>query len=107
MTLLKSSPWVGNVRELENVVEHCSLLSEHNIISRDDLPSRITGRNDPKRLAVLSGDLSVKKANRMVEESLIRKALQQTGGNRTQSAKLLEISHRALLYKIKDYGIDA
>ena len=99
--------WKGNVRELENVVEHCSLLSEHNVIGRDDLPNRITGRNDPKKLAVLSGDLSIKKAMRMVEESLIRKALQKTGGNRTQSAKLLEISHRALLYKIKDYGIDA
>ena len=77
------------------------------MIGRDDLPNRITGRNDPKKLAVLSGDLSIKKAMRMVEESLIRKALQKTGGNRTQSAKLLEISHRALLYKIKDYGIDA
>lgn len=99
--------WKGNVRELENVVEHCSLLSEQNIIGRDDLPNRITGRNDPKKLAVLSGDLSIKKAMRMIEESLIRKALQKTGGNRTQSAKLLEISHRALLYKIKDYGIDA
>ena len=88
-------------------MEHCSLLSEHNVIGRDDLPNRITGRNDPKKLAVLSGDLSIKKAMRMVEESLIRKALQKTGGNRTQSAKLLEISHRALLYKIKDYGIDA
>ena len=38
-------------------------------------------------------------------DSLIRRALEQTKGNRTQAAKLLEISHRALLYKIKDYGI--
>jgi len=36
---------------------------------------------------------------------LIRKALRKTKGNHTHAARLLEISHRALLYKIKDYGI--
>ena len=35
---------------------------------------------------------------------LIRRALEKTGGNRTRAAELLEISHRALLYKIKEYG---
>ncbi len=42
----------------------------------------------------------------MIEEELIRKALRETRGNRTNAAKLLEISHRALLYKIKEFGID-
>jgi two-component system, NtrC family, response regulator AtoC len=41
----------------------------------------------------------------MIEEELIRRALQSTNGNRTNAAKLLEISHRALLYKIKEYGV--
>jgi two-component system response regulator AtoC len=36
---------------------------------------------------------------------LIRRALQRTKGNRTRAAEVLEISHRALLYKIKDYLI--
>ena len=36
---------------------------------------------------------------------LIRRALRATGGNRTHAAKRLEISHRALLYKIKEYEI--
>jgi len=39
------------------------------------------------------------------EEILIRRALQKTKGNRTRAAEILEISHRALLYKIKDYQI--
>ena len=47
----------------------------------------------------------MKKTQRFTEESLIRKALEKTQGNRTQASKLLEISHRALLYKIKDYGL--
>jgi len=40
-----------------------------------------------------------------MERSLIQKALEATGGNRTRAAELLEISHRALLYKIKNYEL--
>jgi two-component system response regulator AtoC len=50
-------------------------------------------------------DLSIKKATRTLEQDLIRRALGVTQGNRTNAAKLLEISHRALLYKMKEYGI--
>ena len=53
------------------------------------------------------GSLSVKRATRHVEEQLIRRALAKTGGNRTRAAELLELSYRALLYKIKEFGIDA
>ena len=42
----------------------------------------------------------------MLERELIRRALEKTGGNRTHAARLLEISHRSLLYKIKEYGIE-
>jgi len=37
---------------------------------------------------------------------LIRKALEKTAGNRTKASKILEISHPALLYKMKDYGLE-
>ena len=50
--------------------------------------------------------LSIKRASRDLEENLIRRALKHTGGNRTSAARLLEISHRTLLYKIKEFGID-
>ena len=52
-----------------------------------------------------SSELSIKKATRDLEADLIRRALGVTQGNRTNAAKLLEISHRALLYKMKEYGI--
>jgi two-component system response regulator AtoC len=50
-------------------------------------------------------ELSIKKATRTLEQALIKRALGVTQGNRTNAAKLLEISHRALLYKMKEYGI--
>ena len=70
-----------------------------------DLPERMREPADPVAASLASGELSIKKTARFMEETLIRRALEKTGGNRTAAAKLLEISHRALLYKIKDYGI--
>jgi two-component system response regulator AtoC len=49
----------------------------------------------------------VKRAFRSLEEQFIRAALDRTGGNRTRAAELLDLSYRALLYKIKEYGIEA
>jgi two-component system response regulator AtoC len=51
-------------------------------------------------------DLSVKRQTEALERALIRDALERTGGNRTRAAKLLDLSHRALLYKIREYGLD-
>ncbi len=52
-----------------------------------------------------AADFSLKRARRAFEAQMIKRALRSTQGNRTHAAKLLEISHRALLYKIKEYGI--
>ncbi len=58
------------------------------------------------QVQLATGELSIKKTVAAIEEILIRRALQKTKGNRTRAAELLEISHRALLYKIKDYKIE-
>ena len=55
---------------------------------------------------IAEGDLSVKRAFRAMEVELIRRALARTEGNRTRAAELLELSSRALLYKIRDYGLE-
>jgi two-component system response regulator AtoC len=52
------------------------------------------------------GDLSVKRGTETLERTLIKQALDRTGGNRTRAAQLLDLSHRALLYKIREYGLD-
>jgi two-component system, NtrC family, response regulator AtoC len=103
--LLYEYSWPGNVRELENTIERAMVLAEGEQIIAADLPERIREARDPVQVQLASGELSVKKTTRIIEEILIRRALQKTKGNRTRAAEVLEISHRALLYKIKDYQI--
>jgi two-component system response regulator AtoC len=110
MRLLVDHEWPGNVRELENTMERCLVLSDGSQIDAEALPERLRlGPRTPAPVMVGTdeGDLSIKRASRRSEEELIRRALAKTGGNRTRAAELLEISHRALLYKIKEYGIVA
>ncbi len=103
--LLLEYAWPGNVRELENTIERAMVLAEGEILDSHDLPERIREALDPVAVQLASGELSIKKTAQAVEEILIRRALQKTKGNRTRAAEILEISHRALLYKIKDYKI--
>jgi len=105
--------WPGNVRELENAIERAVLLAEGTTIGPDALPERLWAQPEktadasvPKVPQPDASQLSLKRAMRELEETFIRAALRKTKGNRTRAAELLEISHRALLYKVKDYGID-
>jgi two-component system response regulator AtoC len=97
--------WPGNVRELENTVERAMVLAETDVLQASDLPERIRDALDAVQVQLASGELSIKRTSAAIEEILIRRALQKTRGNRTRAADLLEISHRALLYKLKDYNI--
>ncbi len=99
-TQLLNYHWPGNVRELENYLEKALILNTADTL---ELPPPGQGKQD--RSEPLPDDLSLKTAAQRLEERFIRAALERTGGNRTQAAHLLEISLRALMYKIKDYGI--
>jgi two-component system response regulator AtoC len=105
MRLMLAYSWPGNVRELENAIERGMILCDGSTITAEGLPASL-------RSAVTTypaddvEELSIKKAEDAMERDLIRKALIKTGGNRTQAARILEISHRSLLYKLKEFGID-
>jgi two-component system response regulator AtoC len=106
MRLLLEYSWPGNIRELENAVERGMILCEGALITASCLPPSLHTVGDVDAVAPLLENLSIKKAEEAMERDLIRKALIKTGGNRTQAAKILEISHRSLLYKLKEFGID-
>jgi two-component system, NtrC family, response regulator AtoC len=98
--------WPGNVRELENCIERGLVLSEAGTLDLSSLPETVRRASGFERRATdQRGCLSIKKGGEAMERDLIARALEQTGGNRTHAAKLLEISHRALLYKLKEYRI--
>jgi two-component system response regulator AtoC len=104
MRALVEYPWPGNVRELENVIERAMVLTDGPQVGVEQLPTlappavRTEGGVSPL-------DLSVKRRTEELERRLIRRALERTRGNRTRAARLLDLSHRALLYKIRDYGL--
>ena len=106
MRCLMTYPWPGNVRELENCIERGLILAEGDI-TPELLPENIRGARGTATLGDIPPDcLSLKVASELLERRLIGRALARTGGNRTHAARLLEISHRSLLYKLKEYGID-
>jgi two-component system response regulator AtoC len=107
MRLLLDYRWPGNVRELENTIERAMVLTESDRITPADLPHNIITPIAPLDGAQLADDeLSVKKHTAVLEKRLIAQALMRTGGNKTRAAELLELSSRALLYKIREYGLD-
>jgi two-component system, NtrC family, response regulator AtoC len=107
MRLLLEYRWPGNVRELENVIERAMVLADNDVLSVQDLPpqiqSPVLALDEPD---LPEDELSVKKQGALLEKRLIQKALARTGGNKTRAAELLELSSRALLYKIREFGLD-
>ena len=106
LAILAEYPWPGNVRELENAIEHALIFSDDTTLSANALPEKIWSRGTSPSRPAAADDLSLKRAISELEERYIRQALRRTGGNRTRTAELLELSPRTLLYKIRGYGID-
>jgi two-component system response regulator AtoC len=106
MQMMLQYHWPGNIRELQNCIERGVVLSAGKLIDIESLPERVRESNDEIKQLLRSDELSIKKMTEAVERILIKRALEKTAGNRTSAAKLLELSHRALLYKIKEYGLE-
>jgi len=98
--LLKGYAWPGNVRELENFMEKTMIFCRGDQVDITCLPWEARRKERDR-----SEDFSLKQAMERLEREYIRKALAATDGNRSQAARLLEISLRALMYKIKDYDL--
>ncbi|MCD6375780.1 MAG: sigma-54-dependent Fis family transcriptional regulator [Caldisericaceae bacterium] len=98
MKILQSYHWPGNVRELENVLERAVILSDGQEIKAEDLPADIKqtsfemNKTTPLKLADL-------------ERQHILNILQKTGGNKTETARLLGISKKSLYHKPHKYGV--
>src|SRR5258706_12231414 len=123
---LAAPSWPGNVRELQNSLERALILTRSRRITRDLFPfaaprAGLAPDDSPgapdshdssdspdagDSSVAAAEDLSIKRRGRALEERLIRLALARTRGNRTRAARLLELSRRALQYKLKEYAVD-
>ncbi len=106
MSRLLEYDWPGNVRQLENVIERAMVIADDSLLLPEHFAAELMNQGGRIGTGTVFEGLSLKDAQKVVEEKLISQALAETGGNRTRAAKLLEISHPSLLTKIKAYGID-
>ncbi|WP_303642674.1 sigma-54 dependent transcriptional regulator [uncultured Bacteroides sp.] len=93
---LKQHLWIGNVRELKNVILQAAFGTKGNVITSTDLTFNVSDPED-------YDDIHLK--NPSDEKRRITDALKRTAWNKTQAAKLLKISRPTLDYKIRQYGI--
>jgi DNA-binding NtrC family response regulator len=123
MDLLRSYGWPGNVRELRNTIERAVVVSRGTIINLEDLPTRVRGArvhadrhseqgrgSDPELLspqpaAVVEDAAPVRGKVQQFEAKIVRDALEATGWNRAEAAKMLDIPVRTLSYRMKVLGI--
>jgi DNA-binding NtrC family response regulator len=103
---LSAYSWPGNVRELENVIERMVVLARGDTITTEDLPEQIRRPRPHAANVVLElpqEGLSIEQ----VEREIIRRALEMHGGNQTRTARYLDITRSALIYRMQKYGLAA
>ncbi len=98
--------WPGNVRELENIIERGMALADGEMVVSANLPSELLSSTRATGVIDLEAGFSIKKNSQIMEKLLISQALEETNGNKTKAAKLLEISLPTLFYKIKEYKLN-
>ncbi len=116
--------WPGNVRELENLMERFSILCDSDVVTLEDIPPKILDsmeiptENISKRSADYPRDfvlptietlqelgLTLREFLEYVENSLLKEALEKSGGVKNKAAKLLGIKRTTLIEKLKKKGL--
>ena len=115
LALLLRYAWPGNIRELENLVERCMIFAEDGEVGVQHLPAEIRDAANASDVG-LAGEIeatpgrtglkeAVREATLKLEREFIGRALDQTGGNVTHTARLLKISRKSLQNKMKELGL--
>jgi transcriptional regulator with GAF, ATPase, and Fis domain len=105
LQILKQYPWPGNVRELRNFCERMLILFNGKTIEKDNLPAEIKytqSSNAKTSFQLPENGIHLE----TLETDMLRQALERTGGNRSQAARLLGLTRDTLLYRLKKYAID-
>jgi transcriptional regulator with PAS, ATPase and Fis domain len=100
---LQSHDWPGNIRELEHVMERAVLLGKNDTVGLDDLPPQLTARGGQ---ALIVGQAVAKQLTlRDLEMEYIGKVLENTHGNKTETARILGVDRTTLYRKLEEYKL--
>ena len=102
MEKLLSCKWAGNVRELENAIEHAVLLSKGNQITTEDLPLKI---KEGKEIDLVTEAYPTAPTMEIIEKAYILWVLNQTGWQKSKAASILGIDSSTLYRKIEKYKL--
>ncbi len=113
MRALLSHDFPGNVRELENILERATIIETKDVISVESLPPNVTKMGTQEEVSIpfypdlVDGEaISLDEEMDRLEKRMLLKALEKTGGNKTEAAKLLNISFRSMRYRLEKHGIE-
>ena len=105
--LLITHKWPGNVRELRNAIERAMILEESSLLTTSSLPVSLNNADSaadgPHHRSYQIPDEGISLEDS--ERSLVVRALEKTGGNQTQAARLLRITRDTLRYKMKKFNL--
>ncbi len=102
LNILRSYSWPGNIREMQNIVEHCIILRKRTTIEKDDL-NFMGSENLNSDINPVIPDQGISLED--IEKSYILKALEKANQNRSKASRLLKIPRHVLLYRIEKYGL--
>jgi len=105
--ILINYDWPGNVRELENAIENAVVMAEQDIITVKDLPFYLSSYkpDDNHKNYYFGDDINFKSQMEYAEKMILKKVLHETGNNKTKAAEKLNLSLRAMRYKVKKYDL--
>ena len=103
--LLKNYRWPGNIRELQNIIERAVILTEGDTITPEDIGIKESFEGIESEVEI-TDEMSLREASsigrRIAEKKLISSVLVKTGGNKSKAAKILGVSYKTLLERIKE-----
>jgi two-component system, NtrC family, response regulator AtoC len=105
LEMLQRYHWPGNIRELENLIKRYIILGSEDVITLEPAEVSAASPDSEEVTNILSLKKVTREAMRELEGKIIVKALQAHNWNRRRAASALEISYRALLYKLKEAGL--
>ncbi|MBB5181514.1 PAS domain S-box-containing protein [Planomicrobium koreense] len=107
MQLLRVYDWPGNVRELENIISRSMIFMQMNdkVLTEEHIPLNMLRAAEAKHEVVIESSVPLQQQLDAVERGILHHSLMQFKGNKSKTAKQLEISLRTLYYKLEKYGL--